>query len=60
MKIFYFTATGNSLHVAKRLGGELYSIPKVMKNGDRKFEGDVIGIIFPCYWWRCQRLLKSF
>ena len=31
MKIFYFTATGNSLYVAKRFGGELYSIPKVLK-----------------------------
>ena len=27
MKVFYFTATGNSLDVAKRFGGEMYSIP---------------------------------
>ena len=26
MKIFYFTATGNSLYVAKKVGGELISI----------------------------------
>lgn len=28
MKIFYFTATGNSLAVAKKIGGELISIPQ--------------------------------
>ncbi len=28
MKILYFTATGNCLHVAKQLGGELLSIPQ--------------------------------
>lgn len=33
MKILYFTATGNSLYVAKRHGGECYSIPKLMKEG---------------------------
>lgn len=31
MKIFYFTGKGNSLAVAKRLNGELVSIPQVMK-----------------------------
>lgn len=37
MKILYFTATGNSLYVAKRLGGECYSIPKLMKEGQFEF-----------------------
>lgn len=32
MKIFYFTGTGNSLYVAQQLGGELLSIPQVMKD----------------------------
>ena len=30
MKILYFTATGNSLYVAKRIGDEYYSIPKII------------------------------
>lgn len=31
MKVLYFKATGNSLNVAERFGGELSSIPKVLK-----------------------------
>jgi flavodoxin len=30
MKVFYFTATGNCLEVAKAIGGELLSIPKIL------------------------------
>ena len=47
MKIFYFTATGNSLAVAKKLGGELISIPQV--KGKHTFRDDVIGVVFPTY-----------
>ena len=49
MKIFYFTGTGNSLAVAKRLSGELASIPQVMKERDFVFKDEAIGIIFPLY-----------
>lgn len=45
MKIFYFTGTGNSLYVAKRFGGELYSIPKVLKSNELRYEDEKIGII---------------
>ena len=31
MKVCYFTASGNCLYVAKRIGGELLSIPHLMK-----------------------------
>jgi len=31
MKIFFLTATGISLAVAKRIGGELISIPQVIR-----------------------------
>lgn len=34
MTICYFTATGNSLYVAKRIGGTLLSIPKLMKENE--------------------------
>lgn len=47
MTILYLTATGNCLYVAKRIGGKLYSIPQVIKEGHFLFEDDVIGIIFP-------------
>jgi ferredoxin len=43
MKILYFTSTGNSLYVAKRIGGENYSIPKLLKEGRFDFENEKIG-----------------
>lgn len=49
MKVFYFTATGNCLEVAKAIGGELLSIPQVLRQNKTSFEDEAIGIIFPCY-----------
>ena len=43
MKILYFTATGNSLAVAKKLGGELISIAQVKDK--QTFRDDVIGVV---------------
>jgi len=60
MKIFYFTATGNSLDVAKRFGGELYSIPKVLKNNQFSFEDEKIGIVFPCYGFAAPNIVREF
>jgi NAD-dependent dihydropyrimidine dehydrogenase PreA subunit len=60
MKIFYFTATGNSLYVAKRIGGELYSIPQMIKEGKFEFEDEAIGLVFPCYGFGVPRLVKEF
>ena len=55
MKTFYFTATGNSLYVAKRIGGELFSIPQMLKNGKSDFEDEAIGFVFPCYGFGLPR-----
>lgn len=60
MKIFYFTATGNSLYVAKRIGGELYSIPQMLKEGKSEFEDDGIGFVFPCYAFGLPRIVSDF
>ncbi len=49
MKTLYFTATGNSLHIAKSIGGELLSIPKMVKEGIFEFTDDKVGIVFPVY-----------
>jgi len=49
MKILYFTATGNSLHIAKELGGELLSIPQLIRNGKYQIEDEEIGIVFPTH-----------
>lgn len=49
MKVLYFTATGNSLHIAKSIGGELLSIPQMEKQGIYEFTDDKIGVVFPLY-----------
>ena len=60
MTIFYFTATGNSLFVAKKIGGNLYSIPQLMKNKQFNFEDDIIGLVFPVYGWSLPKIVKEF
>lgn len=60
MKIFYFTATGNSLYVAKRFGGELYSIPKVLRSSELSYEDEKIGIISPCYGFAAPNIVRKF
>jgi Protein involved in ribonucleotide reduction len=60
MKVFYFTATGNSLYVAKRIGGKLYSIPQMIKEHKYEFEDDAIGFVFPCYVFGLPRLVRDF
>lgn len=60
MKTFYFTATGNSLYVAKRIGGELYSIPQILKEKEHKFEDEAIGFVFPCHGFGIPRMVIDF
>ena len=60
MKTFYFTATGNSLYVAKRIGGELHSIPHMIKAGKYTFEDEAIGFAFPCYSLGVPRMVAEF
>lgn len=50
MKIFYYTASGNSLAVAKRFPhAQLLSIPQVLKGEETEFSDESIGLIMPCY-----------
>ena len=60
MKILYLTATGNSLYIAKSMGGELYSIPKMDKEGIYEFTYEKIGIIFPLHAWGVPSYLVEF
>lgn len=60
MKILYFTATGNCLYVAKSFGGENYSIPKLVKEGQFTIEDDKIGIVFPIYNLSVPKLIEDF
>ena len=60
MTIFYFTATGNSLAVAKRIGGTLISIPQVVESDSLFFKDDVIGVVFPVYWMTAPDMVLKF
>lgn len=47
--IFYFTATGNSLYVAKRLEANPISIPQALRCENLDFEDEKIGIVCPIH-----------
>lgn len=64
--IFYFSATGNSLHVAKQLVTEderLISIPEAIDNGNFEYnieQGENVGIISPTYNWTIPSVVDEF
>lgn len=63
MKICYFTATGNSLYAAERLcekGGELLSIPQLMKQKEIHISDDAVGIVCPIYAGDMPKMVRSF
>ena len=65
MKIYYFTSTGNSLYVAKRvkegLGDcDLISIPKALKEGNFNVEDKVIGFIYPIHCGSVPLVVEDF
>lgn len=49
MIILYFSSTGNSLYVAKKIGGKIQSIPERIEKGKYQIKDDSIGIVFPIY-----------
>lgn len=65
--IFYFTGTGNSLHVAKQIaryqGERLISISQAMRQQQWKYSlalQEKIGFIFPVYAWSPPRIVIDF
>lgn len=52
--IFYFSASGNSLalarDIAEKTKGKLVSIPSVMNKESLKPQTDAVGIVFPVYY----------
>ncbi len=53
-QIFYFSASGNSLalarDIAERINATLVPIPAVIHKEAIKPDADVIGIVFPVYY----------
>jgi ferredoxin len=60
MTIFYFTSTGNSLALAKRIGGNLISIPQVIDALETHYKDDAIGVVFPVYSNAPPRMVCRF
>ncbi len=60
MKILYFTATGNSLFIAKAFGGDLLSIPQLVKEETYDLKDDKIGIVFPISSWGIPSFIAEF
>lgn len=57
--VFYFTATGNSLYVAKQLDKDCISIPQAI-HSDMIFKAERIGIVCPVYGHEMPMMVKEF
>lgn len=60
MKVCYFTASGNCLYVARRLGGTLLSIPQLMREDQIVVEDDAVGIVCPVYNAEMPMMVRDF
>lgn len=60
MKILYFTATGNNLYVAKKIGEDIYSIPKMVKQNVYEIADEKVGIVFPIYELGVPKYVEEF
>lgn len=65
MKIYYFTATGNSLYVAKKVKEavgdcELISIPDALKKCDFNTEDSSIGFVYPIHCGSLPIVVEEF
>ena len=63
--LFYFSATGNTLHVARGIASEgerLVSIEDVLRTGELSWHVDDgrLGILSPTYCWTLPSLVREF
>jgi len=58
--VFYFTATGNSLFIAKQLSDAPLSIPQELKKTELHYEADEIGFVFPDYAASAPMIVRRF
>lgn len=60
MKILYFSSTGNNIYIAQSLGGELLSIPQLIKDGHYTIRDDCVGIVFPNYYMTVPDMVGEY
>lgn len=58
--VFYFTATGNSLFIAKQLSDNPLSIPQELKKDSPEYSADEIGFVFPDYTAAAPLIVRDF
>ena len=58
--VFYFTGTGNSLYIAKRIEKHPISIPQALREGSLNFTAERIGIVAPVYGHEVPAMVKDF
>ena len=58
--VFYFSATGNSLYVARQFSDNPISIPQALKEADLVFEADEIGFVFPDFVAAAPLIVREF
>lgn len=58
--VFYFTATGNSLFIARQFSDNPLSIPQELKKGSQKYVADEIGLVFPDFGSAAPVIVQEF
>lgn len=58
--IYCFTSTGNSLYTANTIADRIEGKVLPMREQPTTCEDDVIGFIFPCYFWGLPRMVERF
>lgn len=58
--VFYFTATGNSLYVARQFSKVPVSIPQIMRGSQRRFSDSTIGIVCPVFAGEPPKMVVRF
>jgi len=58
--IYCFTSTGNSLYAAKAIADKIGAKVLPMRDEHSVCEDDVIGFVYPCYFWAPPRMVERF
>lgn len=58
--VFCFSSTGNSLHTAKKISEAINAELISMTSDVKKCDDDVIGFVFPCYYWDLPINVENF
>ena len=59
-KIYCFTSTGNSLYTARKIAKEIGASISPMKNVSEVCDDNLIGFVFPVFFWGMPRMVERF